>query len=447
MSYTLNIAPKAVGATLKQLILKDGYDMVMDLARSQGAWVYDSMHDRRLLDFFTCFATIPVGYNHPKMVQDEAFKQNLLEAALVNPSNSDIYTQQYARFIETFRRVAVPSYLHHAFFIAGGGLAVENALKVAMDWKVQKNYQKGYTREVGTQVLHFQEAFHGRTGYTLSLTNTDPAKTDRFAKFHNWPRVLNPKIQFPYSDEAHEDLLRRETLSLAQIQQAFVDHRDEICAIIVEPIQGEGGDNHFRREFMEQVKTLCLENDALLIYDEVQMGVGATGKFWAHEHYGPDAQPDLIAFGKKMQVCGILAGPRVDEVETNCFRVSSRINSTWGGNLVDMVRADRILEIIEEDNILANATDMGDRLQAGLLALAQRHPGISNVRGRGLICAFNLPSTPQRNAFVQRGLAHHVLFLGAAQRTIRFRPTLTINAQEIDRGLAVIDAVLTEMDI
>ncbi|MDX2062660.1 MAG: L-lysine 6-transaminase [Bacteroidia bacterium] len=446
MSYQLAVAPDQVASVLKRRILKDGYDMVMDLDKSHGVYVYDSAHQRELLDFFTCFATIPIGYNHPKMLGDEAFKASLLKAALINPSNSDIYTQQYAQFLETFERVAIPSYMRYAFFIAGGALAVENCLKAAMDWKVQKNFAKGYTREVGHKVLHFKDAFHGRSGYTMSLTNTDPAKTKWFARFTDWPRVDNPYIVHPFSDTNYDDLLRREQLAINQIKQAFREHTDQICAIIVEPIQSEGGDHHFRKEFFEQLRQLCDENEALLIYDEVQTGVAVSGRFWCHEHFGENARPDLIAFAKKMQICGVLAGPKLDEVETNVFRVSSRINSTWGGNLVDMVRADKILQIIEEDGLVAHADRTGDYLLTQLHDVARSHPKLmANVRGRGLLCAFDLPTPAQRNALIAKGMEHNVLFLGCGQRTIRFRPGLVIQPADIDKGMGVLASVLHEM--
>ncbi|MGQ9863876.1 MAG: L-lysine 6-transaminase [Bacteroidia bacterium] len=437
------IAPEAVDPILKKYILRDGLDLVMDLYKSEGNYVYDSKHKRHLLDFFGCYATIPLGYNHPKMKNDPVFLENLLAAALINPTNSDIYTPQYAHFVETFSRVAIPPYMKHAFFIAGGALAVENALKVAMDWKVQKNFQKGYRREVGTKVLHFEEAFHGRSGYTMSLTNTDPAKIRYFAKF-DWPRVVNPKLTFPLTEENLQKTLALEKLALRQIQQAFIEHRDEICAIIIEPIQSEGGDNHFRKEFFEALRFLCDENDCLLIYDEVQTGVGATGRFWAHEYFGDKARPDILAFGKKMQICGILAGPKIDEVETNCFRVPSRINSTWGGNLADMVRADKILTIIEEDNLLQHAEKTGEYLLHGLKQLENRVPQwVHNVRGRGLLCAFDLPSKKNRDTLIRRALQEeNLLLLGAGEKSIRFRSPLTITEEEIDIGLGKITRIL-----
>jgi L-lysine 6-transaminase len=437
----VSVSPSQVQETLGKHILADGFDMVFDMEKSNGVWIYDAKHQRKLLDFFTCFASVPLGYNHPKMTDDEDFKKNLMLAALTNPSNSDIYTSQYAEFVETFSRVGIPSYLPHAFFIAGGSLAIENALKVAMDWKVQKNFKKGYTYEKGFKIIHFEQAFHGRSGYTLSLTNTSADKTKWFAKF-DWPRVSNPKIKFPYTDDSYEELLQREQLSINQIKTAFKNNPDDICAIIIEPIQSEGGDNHFRQEYLEQLRQLADENEAFLIYDEVQSGVGLTGKFWAHEHFGEKAQPDILAFGKKMQVCGILAGKKVDEIETNVFNVSSRINSTWGGNLVDMVRSAKIMQIVSEDNLINNAAVIGQYLQDQLLEISKELTQISNVRGRGLMVAFDFPNKGMRDTFVEKGMEHGVMFLGCGQQTIRFRPALTLEKQHIDQGMDVLRKIV-----
>lgn len=441
------VRPEDVKSIIGKHILRDGLDLVMDLERSHGAYLYDSLRNRELLDFFSCFATIPLGYNHPKIMGDEGFKRDLLDAALINPSNSDIYTTQYARFMQTFDRVGIPSYLPHSFLISGGALAVENALKVAMDWKVQKNFMKGYRREIGHKVLHFQEAFHGRSGYTLSLTNTDPAKTRYFARFEDWPRVLNPKIHFPETDAKLEDLDAREKLSIRQIKRAFKENKDEICAIIIEPIQCEGGDNYFRKSYMEKLRVLADENDALLIHDEVQSGCAVTGRFWAHEHLGKEARPDIVVFGKKMQICGILAGPKIDEVPTNCFRVSSRINSTWGGNLADMVRSYKILEIIEEDSVLDHVEDVGAYFKKRFETLAAEHSGVTNVRGRGLLLACDLPSAHLRNEFIRVGFENGALFLGCATHSIRFRPTLTVTHDDIDNGLEIIEKTLKQIGL
>lgn len=439
--YQLTVAPEQVNEILSQHVLADGFDLTYDMGLSQGAYIYDSKYKRKLLDFFTCFASVPLGYNHPKMVNDENFKNNLLQAAIANPSNSDVYTQQYAEFVKTFGAIGIPSYLPHAFFIAGGGLAVENAIKVAMDWKVQKNFAKGYQEEKGFKVLHFEKAFHGRTGYTLSLTNTLPDKTKWFAKF-DWPRVSVPQVKYPLNGDNLAHAIHTEEISIAQIKEAFATYKDDICAIIIEPIQSEGGDNHLREEFLIQLRSIADENDAFLIYDEVQTGVGLTGKFWCHQNYSEKARPDILAFGKKMQVCGILVGNKVDQIENNVFRVPSRINSTWGGNLVDMVRATQILQIVEEDKLCDHAAEVGKYLKDHLEALATKYDQISNVRGKGLLCAFDFPNAEMRNTFIRKGLENKVMFLGCGPQTIRFRPALIMEKQHIDQGVEVMNKIL-----
>jgi len=177
----------------------------------------------------------------------------------------------------------------------------------------------------------------------------------------------------------------------------------------------------------------------------VQTGVGLTGKFWCHEHFGEKARPDILAFGKKMQVCGILASNRVDEVENNVFRVSSRINSTWGGSLVDMVRSSKIMEIIEEDNLCDNAAKMGEYLQNQLADIADKYPVISNIRGKGLLTAFDFPDKTTRDNFIEAGLAHNVMFLGCGSKSIRFRPALIIEKNHIDDGLTILEKIASSL--
>ncbi len=439
------ITPQQVEAIyLEHMNARGMMPLVLDLKKSRGIELYDQLSGRRLLDFFGFYASNALGMNHPKLTEDAAFKERLLEAAINKVTNSDIRTVAMARFLKTFSRVAMPDYLHYAFFVSGGALAVENALKTAFDWKVRKNFQKGYRREVGHQVLHFDQAFHGRSGYTLSLTNTaDPRKTMYFPRF-DWPRILNPKMVFPVEDHL-EDIQKREALALAQAKHAFRERRDDIACIIIETIQGEGGDNHFRPEFLQALKDLAHENDALLIFDEVQCGVGITGAFWAHQALG--VEPDIIAFGKKTQVCGILAGRRLDEVEGHVFQVGSRINSTWGGNLVDMVRFDRILEVLEEDDLVEHAATVGAYLLNRLHELQVRCEAVTNPRGRGLMCAFDLPSVEFRNRVLQRCFDKGMVILGCGTRSIRFRSPLTITTAEIDRGLSLLADVVLEVEV
>lgn len=425
-------------SVLRHYTLQDGFQFVIDLGKSHGCYIYDATHKREILDLFSFFATNALGHNHPRMLSDKQFLNDLQLAGIENPSNSDFYTKQYARFLKVFDRYAMPPEFRHAFFISGGTLAVENALKVAMDWKIQKNLKKGVKAEKGTQVIHFKQAFHGRSGYTMSLTNSKPVQTDRFAKF-DWPRIDNPKITFPL-DKASEALVaRNEREALRQIRKAFKDHPGEICAIIIEPIQSEGGDNHFRKEFLQELRRLADQKEAMLIFDEVQNGVGLTGKFWAYEHFG--VVPDLLCFGKKMQVCGIMSTRRVDEVKDNCFTTPGRLNSTWGGNLADMVRATKILEIMAQDKLVKNADRQGVYILKCLTKLSRKRK-ISNVRGRGLQCAFDLPSAKERDELIKKALDNKLLLIGAGEKTIRLRPSLIIGKAHIDEAMAIIDRCL-----
>ncbi|NOZ63008.1 MAG: L-lysine 6-transaminase [Calditrichaeota bacterium] len=436
MNNMKRIEAANVTGLLSKHILADGFEIIVDLEQSQGSYIYDARNGDRYLDFFTFFATLPIGINHPKMFDDD-FLEKLLRAAINKPSNSDFYTTEMAEFVETFSRVATPDTLPHLFFISGGALAVENALKTAFDWKVRKNFQKGHKEEKGSQVIHFQQSFHGRSGYTLSLTNTaDPRKTQYFPKF-DWPRVLNPKITFPLNEENLTKVKQAEETSLNQIKRAIQDNPDDVAAIIVEPIQGEGGDNHFRPEFFAALRAIADENDILLIFDEVQTGVGVTGKMWAYQHYG--AEPDIVSFGKKTQVCGIMAGKRIDEVEGNVFQESSRINSTWGANLVDMVRSQRYLEIIEEENLVENAAKVGAYFQSALEDLQQNFSDvISNVRGKGLFIAFDLPDGEKRDQLRVEALKNKMLILPCGDRSLRFRPSLNVTNEIVDEAISIL---------
>jgi L-lysine 6-transaminase len=327
------IAPAAVHAALARHMLADGYDMVLDLEKSRGRRMHDSRTGRDYLDLFSFFATLPIGFNHPKL-EDPDFLDKLTRAALVNPTNSDIYTTEFAEFVDVFGRVAMRPWLPHSFFIAGGALGVENALKAAMDWKVRQNFRNGVKTEKGHQILHFREAFHGRSGYTVSMTNTaDPRKYQYFAKF-DWPRVSNPHLRFPVDEAELVRVRKSEADALGEIRRAFAERKDDIAAICIEPIQAEGGDHHFRTEFLEALKSVAHEHDALLIFDEVQTGVGLTGRFWAHE--GSASSPissrsarrcRSAASGRRSYRRG--AGQRVQGVEPHQLARGVATWSTW----------------------------------------------------------------------------------------------------------------------
>ena len=431
---TKRVSAQDVHDVLSSHTLVDGFHIVPDLARSRGSILVDECDGGEYLDLFSNFASQAVGWNHPAF-GDAEFRERLLTAALHKPANSDVYTTLLAEFVATFARIAVPdAYSRRMFFIEGGAAAVENTLKTAFDWKIRRNFQRGHSDEVGTKVLHFNQAFHGRSGYTLSLTNTfDPRKTALFPKF-DWPRIPNPKIVFPLADNLAA-VEAAERASVAAIEEAVARYGDDIACLIIEPIQAEGGDNHFRPEFLRELRRLADTHDFLLIFDEVQTGLGLTGTMWAWQGLG--VAPDIFAFGKKVQVCGFAASARIDDAPDNVFKVSSRINSTWGGNLTDMVRATRVLEIIEADHLVDNARTVGARLLAGLEGLARQFPTlVSQVRGRGLMLAFDLPDHDARHRALVAAREQHLLILPCGPRTLRLRPFLDITEKDADDAVA-----------
>lgn len=430
-----SVAPAGVVDSLQHHILVDGFKLVFDVRNSHGSRFMDAATGREFIDLYGFYASQPIGFNHPYFSRPDV-EADLLSAAKIKVANADVYTVQYATFIETFARVMGLKPLERYFFIEGGALAVENALKAAMDWKVRKNIAAG-RGERGTEIIHFQSAFHGRSGYTLSLTNTDPKKTAYFAKFP-WPRISTPMLNFALpGSEQLADVIAKEKLAEKQICEVLAQNAADIAAIIIEPVQGEGGDNHFRPEFFQLLRRLCDENDVLLIFDEVQCGMGITGKNWCCQHAG--VLPDLLVFGKKAQVCGVMAGPRLDEIADNVFRVPGRISSTWGGNFTDYVRSTHYLRIIEEEQLVANAAEKGREFLEGLKELSAKHVVLTAARGKGLMLAFNLPDTAKRDAFWKGCYELGLLVIRCGDRSIRLRPVLDVKADVIETSLRIMD--------
>lgn len=430
-----------VHATLRKHMLVDGYPIVVDMEKSKRSWVRDLVSGKEYLDFFSFFASNPIGFNHPSMLDRDCLDR-LARVGVTKVSNADYYTTYMAEFVDTLSRTAGPKDLPHYFFVDGGSLAVENAMKVAFDWKVRKNLAAG-RGALGSQVLHLEHAFHGRSGYTMSVTNTDPVKTMHFPQF-DWPRIPAPGIVFPQTKENEGDLIERERAALKLAARAFEQRPHDIAAILLEPIQGEGGDTHFRPEFLRGLRKLADENDAMLIYDEVQTGLGLTGKWWAFEH--SDVVPDILCFAKKMQVGGIFVSKRVDEIPDNVFVTPSRINSTWGSSLTDMVRCTHILEIIENENLLENARVRGDELTAGLRTIEARFSGIvTNARGLGLMCALDVPTPEMRANVIRQCFEDGMIVLPCGERSVRFRPTLTVTQDAIAEGIKRLESAIEKV--
>jgi L-lysine 6-transaminase len=292
--------------------------------------------------------------------------------------------------------------------------------------------------------LHLEHAFHGRSGYTMSVSNTRPMNTWGYPVF-DWPRIPSPAVNRMEAWDA-AGLTGEEEAAAAAAAAAFGRYPDEIACLLVEPIQCEGGDRHLRAPFLLALQELCARHDALFVVDEVQTGAGVTGYPWAHQALG--LSPDLVVFGKKTQVCGVMGGRRLDRIPDHAFALPGRLSSTWGGNLMDMLRSTRILEVIEQERLLDNAARMGSYLLAGLRDCAAGFPRLlSSPRGRGLLCAVDATDRKRRDRLVALAWQRHgALFLGCGDRTVRFRPPLSVSADDIDAALAVLRDVCAEVD-
>lgn len=434
------IAARDVHEVLGRSMLADGFPLVYDLDASNGSWLVDAKTGEKWLDVASGYASSALTYNHPALREPE-FERRLLNAARVKPANSDIYTTYLAEFVDTLATHVIPPSHPYLFFIEGGAGAVENALKVAFDWKVRKNLAAG-NGERGKQVMHFTGAFHGRLGYTLSVTNTaDPRKYMYFPLF-DWPRFDAPRQRFPVTDDTAAQLAADERRVLGEMERYLEQHAVDVACILLEPVQGEGGDNHFRKEFLQGLRDLADRFDVMLVYDEVQTGMGLTGSWWLFQQLG--VEPDIFAFAKKMQVGGIAVNRRVEEADRHAFIESSRINSTWGGNLVDMVRAQKIIETIVKDDLLGNATAMGERFVAGLREI-EAGGAISNVRGRGMMIAFDLPDGKTRDAVIGAAYENHLLVLGCGTHSVRLRPYLDVSVNAAEEVLNKVEQAVNSV--
>jgi L-lysine 6-transaminase len=416
--------PNEVINVLSKKILTDSESIVVDLKKSQGSWVVDARTGRQYLDCFSQFASQPLGWNHPKMISQ---KERLLDSALHKVANSDMYTTYYADFVQKFGEITEDFKYH--FYICGGALAVENGLKTAFDWKLRKLKENDkFANKL--QVIYLREAFHGRSGYTVSITNNDNPENPKvwgFPKF-NWKKITNPKV---WHDKDGIDNIKAKNLEKISLEEAETElKKGFVAAVILEPIQGEGGDNHFRAEFLKNIKKLTDKYEALLIFDEVQTGLGLTGEMWAYKHFG--VKPDIMCFGKKVQVCGICVGEKIDEVKENVFVTPSRINSTWGGNLVDMVRSTMQIEIIQEDNLVENSKEVGQYFLDSIKELDCSR--ISNIRGKGLMIAFDFSSTEERDSFIKK-INENVLLLPCGKKSVRVRPHLDFSKLNVDEAI------------
>jgi 4-aminobutyrate aminotransferase/(S)-3-amino-2-methylpropionate transaminase len=447
------------GPKSRELMARGGLDMqsiyralVLDDEKSRGPWLCD-VDGNVMLDLFASFALGALGYNHPKLTA--VAKSDAFARAAVNPTSTPFLTTPgWFDFLAGLERFKPPG-TSKIYCVDAGGEGVEAALKTAFIVHGEKRRarlgkprsplelpaveQEAILKNAGTDavVVAFDGAFHGRGIGPLSATHSKVIHKADLPAFP-WPTAPFPASRFPLGRHA-DDNARAEETALRELERILDAHQDRVAAVVVEPVQSEGGDRHASPAFFGRVQRLARAAGAALVLDEVQTGVGTSGTWWCHEQLELDGPPDLCCFGKKMQMGGFFA---TADMAVTQF---GRMYQTRNGDRARAMLGLATFEAIAEEGLLANVRDTGAYFLRGLEDLAARHPIVTEPRGRGFLLAFDLPTVAARDDFLGRALRRGVFGTYTGVRSVRLRPHLVTTEAEADVALAVFDEILREM--
>jgi 4-aminobutyrate aminotransferase/(S)-3-amino-2-methylpropionate transaminase len=428
--------------------------LVVDDVKSSGCYMVDA-DGNVLLDLFAGFALGALGFNHPALV--EIAKSEAFVHATVNPTSTPFVAAP--AWFEVLDGLAAhaPLGMSKIFCVDGGGEGVEAALKVAFiqhgerrraaagrpksPLELPEAEQRAILLDnAGTDavVIAFDGAFHGRGIGPLSATHSKVVHKADIPAF-GWPTAPFPANRFPRERYAEENA-RAEAAALVELERIVDAHAGRVAAIIVEPVQSEGGDRHASPAFFQSVQKMARRAGAALVLDEVQTGVAISGTLWAHEQLALDGPPDLMCFGKKMQMGGFFC--------TEAMRIDSfgRMYQTRNGDRARGMLAVATLRAIDEGALCANVRDTGAYFLQTLEELEKRHPRlVSDARGRGFLLAFDMPTAAVRDDFLKRARDRGVFASYTGSRSVRLRPHLITAREEVDVAIAAFDATLREM--
>lgn len=413
--------------------------LLTDYTKCSGNYIADR-DGNLLLDVYAQIASIPVGYNNPALIK-AAQSPEMINGLVNRPALGTFPPHDWGTILKTGILKVAPKGLDQVFTAMAGSDANETAYKAAFMWR--RAYDRGghhveFTEEEMSSVmsnqapgssnlsiLSFKTAFHGRLFGTLSTTRSKAIHKLDIPAF-DWPQATFPHLKYPLESHAEENRAI-EQASLDEVEHLITTYHNPPAAVVVEPIQSEGGDNHASPDFFRRLRALTRKHNVLLIVDEVQTGVGATGKFWAHEHWGLEDPPDMVTFSKKAQAAGYYFGN--PELRPN---KPYRQFNTWMGDPARAILFRAIIEEIERLNLVENTARVGDYLYGKLEALAKKYPGqFENLRGKGCgtFIAFD---SPHRDEFLKRARVEGVNIGGSGTKAVRLRPMLTFREGHAD---------------
>jgi L-lysine 6-transaminase len=426
---------------LSEFVIAEPYPFVLDISKGDGMYL-ETVDGQRLFDWAGYYGSKLIGHNHPGLYEPE-YTKRLVVAANNKVANPDFLTKECLDYYQLLYRIApeiMKSDTLEVYAVNSGAEAVENMMKYLVAKFNQKRAKKGGPSG-HRRFLYFDKAFHGRTVFALGVTQTiDPVATKDFLGLTT---TGNIKLPFPSysSDLSEEENLRAAEHSLQQVESALSLMSDEIVGIIVEPIQGAGGHRVAIPQFFQGLSELAHKYDVYLGFDEVQTGLGATGKMWAIDHFNLPYPPMAIATGKKFGNGVVYMVEPLEDVGV--------LDSTWGGSLADMVRVVREFEIVEQEDLISKAAIKGELLAKGLRELVSKYfPMVRNVRGLGLYQGISLDSTSRKARLIDVALTEYqTILLGAGSRSIRTRPNMSVNEDEIAHFITIFDqAIATVQD-
>ncbi len=372
------------------------FDIKIDFNKSHGSYLFDDKSNKAYLDFFNMYSSLPLGYNHP--VFGEQFKSEILSVASIRMANNLFESDLLQSFFRSFSPYTLYPLVH---LTCTGALAIESALKCAMDYKIVDN----------PKVLSITKSFHGVNSWGLA--------TDRFG-------VTGQRLQ-NYINNNWENLEIDDLINYLETKNL-----DDLVAVVIEPIQATSGDIYLDPVKLQKINQLCNSKKICFILDEIQTGFGSTGTMWYYEKI--NLTPDILVFGKKSQVCGIVAHERYN------FTISSplqKLQVTFDGELIDAIRARYIIKAYEDGNLVAKAQTRCEQFRE---IIANK---VENFRAIGHLVAFDFQDTDTRNNFQRKCLESNFLCNKAGERSIRLRPNLAISENEMDHFSQIFKKVIS----